>query len=103
MNQKNPIEFIDPLMVKFFLDAEKKALEGVDKFQSEVRCAAFCELLYERKYITNTMTRQKTMSDFAKSRYGISISKALYSSKTNNRAKHKTQKVQGLIPLKNCF
>jgi len=103
MNQQDALELIDPVMINLFLDAEKKALAGAVKFQSKTRCAAFCELLYERKYITNTSTRQKTMSDFAKSRFGISISKALYSNKTKFRTNHKMQKVNGLIPLKNCF
>lgn len=99
---KEHTEFIDPLMHDPFIKAEKKALGNIGKFNN-IRCAAFCELLYSKKYIINTKTRQKTMSAFAQSRYGIDISKALATSKKFRRDSHKTKKIKGQNPLKNCF
>jgi hypothetical protein len=98
----DPLTFINPEIHSFFINAEKKALGEIGKFNSVVRCAAFCELLYEKKYITNTKTRRVTMNAFSNSRYGINILNALAATKKAARDKHKTKKVKGLIPLKNC-
>lgn len=95
--------FIDPDVIGSFLNAEKKALGKDGKFKTEIRCAAFCEILYSKKYIMHTTTRQKTINDFAKIRYSIVVLKALHASKKANREKHKTNTVSGLNPLKNCF
>ena len=102
-NTNKSLGFIDDILIDSFLNAEKKAFGKDGKFQSEIRCAAFCEMLYSNKYIRHTKTRQKTINDFAKSRYGIVVSNALLTSKKANREKHKTNTVSGLKPLKNCF
>lgn len=98
-----PLSFIDPYVLEFFIKVEKKALGVSGKFTSDIRCAAFCEMLYEKKYIIQTKTRRITMNDFAKSRYGIDIGQALTTGKKIERKKHKNRKVDMQEPLKNCF
>ncbi len=99
----DPLTFIEPDILDFFIKAEKKALGEAGKFETDIRCAAFCELLYFRTYIMHTKTRQATMNEFSKGRYGINIKKALATTKKQDREKHKNYSVGGRIPLKNCF
>lgn len=101
----DPMTFIDPLIRNQFLEAEKKALMAANTFSSAIRCAAWCELLYSKKYIKNTNTRQRTMNDFSKTKYGIDIMRALAATREKKAARenHKNNKVNDQIPLKNCF
>ena len=70
---------------------------------SNIRCAAFCEVLYEKKYIKQTRTRVKTMTQFAISRYGRDISKSLLASKKKERKNYKTHPIAGQLPINKCF
>jgi hypothetical protein len=97
------LEFIDEFIMDTFLEAEKKALAPNEKFSSDVRCAAFCELLYERKHIKQTKTNQITMNEFAKLRYGLDIKLALATSKSEDRKSHQKRKVMNMTPLNKCF
>lgn len=103
-NHKKPevnnwIDLIEPLMLPLIENAEKKA----NHKSSAIRCAAFCELLFEKKYIKPTNTRVKTLTTFAASRYGLNISNALKKSKEDDRNEHKNFSKSGFEPLKKCF
>lgn len=99
----DPFVFINPDVKNLFIEAEKIALGGTGKFSSEIRCAAFCELLYSKKYIVNTKKRRVTINQFSRSRYGIDLKNALETSKNNIRETHKNRTVKGEAPLKACF
>lgn len=104
INEKiDPLSFIDPLLTELFKAAEAKALGSPGKFNTQIRCAAFCELLWNRKYISNTKTRRKTITEFAKTRYGLNVEKSLASSKKEKREEHINKIVGGMQPLKKCF
>ena len=70
---------------------------------SNIRCAAFCEVLYEKNYIKKTRTRVKTMTQFAIIRYGKDISKSLLASKKKERKNYKTHPIAGQLPINKCF
>jgi len=99
----DPLTFINPSILSLFLIAEKKALSIEGKFPNKIRCAAFCEMLYERRYIKQSKQNQKQMRDFALARYQLDISKALLTVKQEARDKHKNFSVDGMPPLKNSF
>ncbi len=99
----DPLTFINPSILSLFLSAEKKVLEPDGKFPNKIRCAAFCEMLYKRKYIIQSKQNQKQMRDFALVRYQLNISNALLSVKHEARDKHKNFTVDGMPPLKNFF
>ena len=99
----DPLSYINPSIVSLFLSAEKKALGVNDTFPNKIRCAAFCEILYDRKYIIQSKQNQKQMRDFALARYHLNISNALLSVKQDARNKHKNFTVDGMPPLKNFF
>ena len=104
-NLKNvdALTFINSSIISLFYIAEEKAL-GIDgKFPNKIRCAAFCELLYEKRYIIQSKQNQKQMRDFALARYQLNISNALLSVKQEARNKHKNFTVDGMPPLKNYF
>ncbi len=100
----DPLTFIDPYFLQLFINAEKKANLNTGAFKTAIRCAAFCELLYEKKYIINVKDRrQKTMINFAKGRYGIDITNSLAASKKADRENHKYKTVAKNPPLIKCF
>ena len=99
----DPLALIDPDMKSLFSEVEKKARGETGKFSSRIRCAAFCELLYIKKYILASTQKRVTLNQFSKSRYGIDISNALETSKNKHRENHVNRTVKGEIPLKNCF
>ena len=104
LNGIDPLRLIDPDFKSLFLEAEKKATDNTLKFKTAIRCAAFCELLFDvKKYILYTDTRQKTMVSFAKGRYDIHILKALATSKKADREKNKNKTVKKMPPLNRCF
>lgn len=100
---KDPLNFIDPDLINVFMESEKLALGATGKFNSKIRCAAFCELLYDKKYILQTKTRIKTMVSFAKQKYNIDIEGSLAASKKTDRNNHKIRSVNKMPGLKNCF
>lgn len=100
----DPLTLIETGILQLFLDVEKKALGETGEFSSNIRCAAFCEMLYyDKPYIIKTKTPQKTMNNFAISRYKLDISKALLSSKKKERNDYKNNRKGGLPSLKSLF
>ena len=101
----DPLSFLnkDYYHLNKFYEVEKRALNGATTFNSEIRCAAFCEKLYIEKFITNTKTKNKTLTSFAKARYGKDISKALAGSKKKVREEYLSRPKGGSPPLKNAF
>lgn len=105
--KSNPLKLIDENILSLFIEAEKKATNNTLKFTSEIRCAAFCELLFLKNYFTTKYDGKKQdriiQKDFAFSRYGITIKTGFNASKKAQREKHINNKIDGLLPLRNCF
>ncbi|MGN6248948.1 MAG: hypothetical protein ACTHNG_11365 [Ginsengibacter sp.] len=106
----NPLDFIDPAVLGYFLDTIEKNVCGENgKWgDSNIRLAAFCELIYEKRYFTVKPTGNKNrpinfINDFSKSRYGIDISTSLLAAKKKERESHKTRIKNKKRPLKNYF
>lgn len=99
----NYLTFVDADILESLHKAEAKALGNKNSFSSEIRCAAFCEMLWLRKHIIHTKTRQKTLNEFSKIRYKMNIKNALAASKKESRDRHKTHTVKGEMPLNKCF
>ena len=55
-----------------------------------IGCAAFCQLLFDKKYYTKGSTIRKSVNSFALTRYGTDIETQLKSSFNKEREKHKT-------------
>jgi len=98
----NPLSFLREDIVTLFYSKEKKALGNKANF-SAIRCAAFCELLYAKKYFKPTKLKIKTLTDFAMSKYGLDIKNSLSSSKKGDRKNHQEKIVSNDTPLRNCF
>lgn len=101
----DPLSYVDPPFLQAFLRTEKLALGETGKFPNPTRCAAFCEILYEKKYLKQTKTRLITMNNFSKSKYAIDIKIALGADKAKKalREKHKTHSIKGMLPLNRFF
>jgi hypothetical protein len=102
----DPLEMIEPALLKRFLEIEKDIDNKEGKFNTKIRTAAFCELLYDKKYIMNTNTRIKTIADFAKARYerdGMDITNSLKTAKNAQRENNVENSVNGKPPLKRYF
>ncbi len=105
----DPLDCIDPAIITAFLEKEKHVIRENGQWDgSVIRLAAFCELLYEKKYFTEKPNNKKDrpvtfINSFAKARYGIDISIQLKSAKKNERVEHKNKKKDGKSPLKNLF
>lgn len=54
-----------------------------------IECAAFCQLLFDRKYFVQGSTNQKSVNSFSLSRYGTDITNQLKSAKKVGRKVHK--------------
>lgn len=97
--------YIEPYLLNLIIKAEQKAFGSLGTFDSKTRCAAFCEILYKKKYIKNTKTRIVTISLFAKQRYNLDIKIALGhgKNKIDDRNNHKNRTIRNLPPLEKCF
>jgi len=95
--------FIDKSHFPYFHKVESKALNGASTFNSDIRCAAFCEKLYIEHYIKNTKTKRITLTAFAKARYGKDIFNALAGSKKKVREEYLSHPKGDFPPLKNAF
>jgi hypothetical protein len=93
----------DDLINIEFLQLIERAEGKAKPNLSNIRCAAFCEVLYEKKYIKQTRTRVKTMTQFAISRYGLDIGKSLLASKKKVRKNYKTHPIAGQKSIESCF
>ena len=98
----DPLSFLRDEFVSLFSSKEKIALGNKANF-SAIRCAAFCELLYEKKYFKPTKQKIKTLIAFAMSKYGLDIKNSLSSSKKTDRKNHQEKIVSNDTPLRNCF
>jgi hypothetical protein len=107
----NPLNSLDPALIDHFLKIEKKVCGENGKWgDSNIRLAAFCELLYEKRYFTVKPKQNKNrplnfINDFSKSRYGIDIGTSLLAAKEREREYHKTntKTKNKKPPLKNYF
>ncbi len=99
----NPLTLIDSAFITLFEKAEKKALGDAGKWVSSIRCAAFCELLWDKNYFNQRKNRIKVCNDFAKGRYGLDIQVSLQASKKDERDKHKNHSIRESPPLKKLF
>lgn len=106
----NSLLFIDPALLYFFLNTiEKNFCNNNRKWEgSNIRLAAFCELLYENKYFTvkPSMNKKRPLNfinNFSKSRYGQDILTSLHATKKKERTSHKTNTKDNKPPLRNYF
>lgn len=54
-----------------------------------IECAAFCQLLYDRKYFVKGSTNRATVNSFALSKYKVDIKDQLDTTRKPSREKHK--------------
>jgi hypothetical protein len=85
----DPLSNIDPMLHQLFFEKESKAKNKNNQWDTKIKCAAFCELLWNNKYLGEKKERIKKCNDFAKGRYGIDISVQLDRTKKPDREKHK--------------
>jgi len=85
---ENPLSIIDPAVHVLFKDKLKKALNKSGKWDSKIRCAAFCELLWDHKYLGEKKNRVQQCADFAK-QWFPDLSNQLESGQNLNRIAHK--------------
>jgi hypothetical protein len=105
----SPLTLIDTAILAHFLEIERNVTDEPGKWNdSSIRLAAFCELLYEKRYFTEKPDGKKErpvkfINDFAKSRYGIDIGGSLKKGKEAQRDHHKKRTIKGKLPLRNYF
>jgi hypothetical protein len=104
--QVDPMTFINPAYVEEFLNAENQATANTGKFKGKIRCAAFCEILYNLGYITKGEGQAKNhstirMNEFSNSRYKLDIKTSM--TKKGKREPYRNNPIGGHRPLKNCF
>lgn len=87
-------ELINPeLQPKLFNEVEIKIASKIENWKQRfdlIECAAFCQLLHDRKYFIKGSTNRKSVNEFSLIRYGVDISIQLESSKRKDRQTHKT-------------
>lgn len=101
VSPENSIQFIEITLQDRLVSIENRAAR--EWKDSKIRCAAFCEMLWDKKYFVEKKKRIKTCNDFAKSRYGMDIEISLSSGKEISRHRHKSNTVNKKPPLKNLF
>ncbi|MEJ7738534.1 MAG: hypothetical protein WKF97_13975 [Chitinophagaceae bacterium] len=72
---------------------EGKILSKIERWKQgfdKIECAAFCELLFDKKYFVKGSTRIKTVNAFACSKYGNPIKNQLGKTREPARKTHKT-------------
>ena len=87
-------QYIKPELYERLLEVEGKMQPTINTFQqSKIKCAAWVELLMDRKYFILELTKSKRKSSigFAKKRYGINITTQMNTGNKNDRATHKKQ------------
>ena len=57
--------------------------------EMKIECAAFCQLLFDKKYFVTGSTKRATVNKFALNKYGMDISTQLVSKFKEDREKHK--------------
>lgn len=89
------MEMIDSRLQERFTKVEALLTDKTEKWRSgndKIGCAAFCELLFEKKYFVNAGSDRVVKSKtFAKVRYGLDLGSALNldKNKKGSRNKHK--------------
>lgn len=96
----DPLDFIDSSIMGLFKEAENKATLDTQAFTSDIRCAAFCEILYVIGYMLPSKYKQKRLIEFAKGRYDRNIKNAL---SKNDLERYRDHGIKGLPALLNCF
>jgi len=88
--EDNSQYYIEPSIHGLFLEKEAKAKNKNGEWDSKIRCAAFCELLYDNKYLGEKKHRINQCNAFAKSRY-FDITNQLQHTKIKEREMHKNK------------
>ena len=86
----DPIHFMNAIKLNRFLIIEAKAKNKIGEWNSKIKCAAFCELLWENDYLGKKNNRVLQCNNFAKGRY-FDIKIQLESSTKKERELHKTK------------
>ncbi len=87
-------DYIKPELINRLIEIESKAHAVIETFKAnKIKCAAWVELLMDKKYFTveHKKTIRKSCIGFAKERYNVDISSQMQSNKKNDRAIHKLQ------------
>lgn len=101
-NEKQPIavnltwkELIDPIILESRLPyVESKILTKIEDWKQGINlieCAAFCEIMFEKKWFNNGLTNRAAPYQFALSKYGANIKNQLLSKSKKNRNTHKSK------------
>ena len=99
---KDGDEYIDPLFKDLLIAAENRATVN-RTFKHAIRCAAFCEMLYEKKYLLNKRDMGPVIKAFALVRYNKTFKSQLDFGKIKQRTQHKNGIVSRQPPLKTFF
>ena len=86
-------EFIKPELHDYLSIIESKIEDKISKWKQgkmKIEGAAFCQLLFDRKYFVAGSTKRVTVNKFALNRYGLDIENQLLSKFDTDRNKHKT-------------
>lgn len=87
----DPLEMIEISLRARFSKMEERALSKSGKWESKIRCAAFLELLFDKKYFTTHTERIRTCNAFAMSRYGKDVKNQLAGTAKKDRDTHKNK------------
>jgi len=88
----NKNSYLRPEFENRLTEIESKISNKVEQWKSgndKIGCAAFAEVLYNRKYLIQGKDNRQRRIHFAKNRYGINIKIQTASSKDLDREKHK--------------
>ena len=97
----NALDYIEPCLVKSFLEAEHKATNGTGNFTTDIRCATFCNILYAIGYLLQTKRNRVRIIEFARCRYDIKIKDAL--GKPKEQKRYTDLRIDELPALRKCF
>ncbi|MCX6314148.1 MAG: hypothetical protein NTX08_05380 [Sphingobacteriales bacterium] len=73
-------------------EIEKKIEDKVSEWKEgngKIECAAFCQLLFDKKYFVKGSTKRKSVNEYSISKFGNDVYIQLESGKKNDREKHK--------------
>ncbi|MBD0333283.1 MAG: hypothetical protein ICV66_11565 [Chitinophagaceae bacterium] len=93
-SQIDPLDYIKPELHRHLEVIESRLQEKIGKWKQReklIECAAFCEIIFERKWFVEGATRIKSLNNFALGRYGIDITNQLKAGKKEDRNTHKVR------------
>jgi len=86
-------KYIRPEFYDRLNEIEKKLGSKISEWRDgkgKIECAAFCQLLFDKKYFVKGSTNIKSVNEYSISKYGNDVDIQLRSGKKTDREKHKT-------------